>query len=52
MEHPFGFAMDLAWDASKFDFDMVPIYLELYAEREFGSEYATDIAALLMELII
>jgi hypothetical protein len=49
MEHPFGFAMDLAWDVSKFDFDMIPMYLQLYAEREFGTEHAEDIATLLME---
>jgi hypothetical protein len=49
LEQPFGFAMDLAWDASKFDFSMIPNYLELYAEREFGPEHAKDIVALLME---
>ncbi|KAI4636186.1 hypothetical protein J4E83_001140 [Alternaria metachromatica] len=49
LELPFGFAMDLAWDISKFDFDMIPEYLRLYAEREFGMERADDIAALLME---
>ncbi|KAL1799266.1 hypothetical protein ACET3X_003303 [Alternaria dauci] len=48
LEQPFGFAMDLAWDISKFDFDMIPEYLRLYSEREFGTEYA-DVAALLME---
>jgi hypothetical protein len=49
LEQPFGFAMDLAWDVSKFDFDMIPAYLRLYAEREFGIEHADDVAALLME---
>ena len=49
MELPFGFAMDLAWNAPKFDFDMIPTYLKLYAEREFGAEHADNIASLLME---
>lgn len=49
LELPLGFAMDLAWDVSKFDFDMIPEYLRLYAEREFGPEHADDTAALLME---
>lgn len=50
MELPFGFAMDLAWNASNFNFDMIPIYLRSYAEREFGSEHAESISMLLMEL--
>ncbi|KAH7353136.1 hypothetical protein BKA66DRAFT_598153 [Pyrenochaeta sp. MPI-SDFR-AT-0127] len=49
MELPLGFAMDLAWNASKFDFTMIPTYLQLYSEREFGTEHAEAIAALLME---
>jgi hypothetical protein len=49
MELPFNFAMDLAWNASKFDFDMIPAYLKLYAEREFGFNDAAEIASLLME---
>ncbi|ORX96760.1 hypothetical protein BCR34DRAFT_524762 [Clohesyomyces aquaticus] len=49
MELPFGFAMDLAWNASRFDFDMIPAYLQLYAEREFGPEHSENIASLLME---
>jgi hypothetical protein len=49
MELPFNFAMDLAWDATKFDFEMIPRYLQLYAEREFGTHYAGIIAELLME---
>ncbi|KAF2680045.1 glycoside hydrolase family 115 protein [Lentithecium fluviatile CBS 122367] len=49
MELPFGFAMDLAWNTSRFDFDMIPMYLQLYTEREFGSAHADRIAELLME---
>jgi hypothetical protein len=48
MKQPFGFVMDLAWDVSKFDFDMIRMYLQLYAERGFGTEQAENIAALLM----
>ncbi|KAF2001565.1 glycoside hydrolase family 115 protein [Amniculicola lignicola CBS 123094] len=49
MELPFEFAMDMAWNASKFDFEFIPTYLKLYAEREFGVEYAEGIADVLME---
>jgi hypothetical protein len=49
MELPFNFAMDLAWNAANFDFEMIPEYLQLYAEREFGTDKAKDIASLLME---
>ncbi|KAF1912642.1 hypothetical protein BDU57DRAFT_583107 [Ampelomyces quisqualis] len=49
MELPFNFAMDIAWDASKFDFDVIPAYLNLYAQREFGENNADQIAELLME---
>ncbi|KAF2873902.1 hypothetical protein BDV95DRAFT_593196 [Massariosphaeria phaeospora] len=49
MEVPLGFAMDLAWNVSQFDFDMIPNYLHLYAEREFGPDHAEEVASLLME---
>jgi len=49
MELPFGFAMDLAWNATNFDFKMIPAYLQLYAEREFGVDHSGEIASLLME---
>lgn len=49
MELPFGFAMDLAWNASNLDFEIIPTYLQLYAEREFGADHAEEVASLLME---
>ncbi|KAF2796768.1 glycoside hydrolase family 115 protein [Melanomma pulvis-pyrius CBS 109.77] len=49
MELPFNFAMDIAWNASRFSFEMIPTYLQLYAEREFGPEHAEEIAGLLLE---
>lgn len=49
MELPLEFVMDLAWNTSRFDFDMIPTYIEFYAEREFGPEHAKSIGALLME---
>lgn len=49
MELPLGFAMDLAWDVTKFDFDKIPEYLTRYATREFGPEHAEEIANILLE---
>ena len=49
MELPFGFAMDLAWNVSSLTFDELPRYLEKWATREFGAEYAKDTAALVLE---
>jgi len=49
MELPFSFAMDLAWDVSKFSFDRIPEYLTKFAEREFGSEHAVEIGSILLE---
>lgn len=49
MELPFNFAMDIAWNASRFSFEMIPTYLQLYAERGFGPEHAEKIAGLLLE---
>jgi hypothetical protein len=49
MELPFGFAMDLAWNATNFDFGMIPTYLQLYAEREFDEVHSGEISSLLME---
>lgn len=49
MELPFAMAMDLAWNAERLGFEDIPDYLYLYASREFGEEYAKDIADVLME---
>ncbi|TDZ68401.1 hypothetical protein CTRI78_v002150 [Colletotrichum trifolii] len=47
MELPLSFAMDLAWNASRFDFDRIPAYLEAFAARDFGPEHAGDMASAL-----
>ncbi|KAL4962674.1 uncharacterized protein BDV14DRAFT_191351 [Aspergillus stella-maris] len=49
MEVPLAFAMDLAWDSSKFTFEKIPTYLEAFASREFGSDYAEEIGSILLE---
>ncbi|KAI0115551.1 hypothetical protein GGR51DRAFT_555987 [Nemania sp. FL0031] len=49
LEMPFGFIMDLAWNASSIDFSTIPNYLEAFASREFGSEYASEISKILLE---
>jgi hypothetical protein len=49
MELPLAFSMDLAWNVSRFSFDMIPSYLEAYASREFGPEHAEAIAEIWME---
>ncbi|KAK7421583.1 hypothetical protein QQX98_002050 [Neonectria punicea] len=48
MELPLSFAMDLAWNASRFDFETIPTYLESFTERDFGPEHAEDIASILL----
>ncbi|KAI0965270.1 hypothetical protein F4678DRAFT_453270 [Xylaria arbuscula] len=49
LEMPFGFIMDLAWNTSSIDFDTIPNYLEAFAAREFGPEYASNISDIIME---
>ncbi|KAK4163103.1 hypothetical protein QBC43DRAFT_345475 [Cladorrhinum sp. PSN259] len=49
MELPFEFAMDLAWNVSKFSFEGIPEYLAEYATREFGPDHATEIVDILLE---
>lgn len=49
MELPFGFAMDIAWNASSITFAGIPDYLRVWATREFGHELAQDIAHLAMD---
>lgn len=41
--------MDLAWNASRFDFDTIPSYLEELAARDFGRKHAKKIASAMME---
>ncbi|KAF5016800.1 hypothetical protein F66182_11397, partial [Fusarium sp. NRRL 66182] len=49
MEVPLSFSMDIAWNVSNFDFDKIPSYLEALAARDFGQEYAQDIADVLLQ---
>ncbi|ETN42188.1 uncharacterized protein HMPREF1541_04129 [Cyphellophora europaea CBS 101466] len=49
MELPYGFIMDLAWNASSITFGSLPRYLELWAAREFGPALSVDIAKLVMD---
>ncbi|KAJ0414359.1 hypothetical protein BJY00DRAFT_318922 [Aspergillus carlsbadensis] len=49
VEVPLSFALDLAWNVSRFDFDTIPAYLEALAARDFGPEYALEIASGLLE---
>ncbi|KAM0547258.1 hypothetical protein ACHAPJ_010520 [Fusarium lateritium] len=48
MEVPLSFSMDIAWNVSNFDFDKIPRYLEALAARDFGDEYASEIANALL----
>ncbi|KAE8365064.1 hypothetical protein BDV27DRAFT_144764 [Aspergillus caelatus] len=49
MEIPLSFALDLAWNASRFDFDTIPLYLKALATRDFGDKYSDQISSALME---
>jgi len=43
-EFPLEYFMNLAWDTDRWTNDIVNEYTRLWAEREFGPAYATDIA--------
>ncbi|KAL4749651.1 hypothetical protein BDW72DRAFT_204622 [Aspergillus terricola var. indicus] len=49
MKIPISFAFDMAWNASRFDFLSISSYLEALAARDFGDEYAEQIASALLE---
>jgi hypothetical protein len=50
MELPLAFAMDIAWDSSKFAFKTIPGYLKAFSSRKFGSErLSKEIASILLE---
>ncbi|GAB1209748.1 hypothetical protein APSETT445_008529 [Aspergillus pseudonomiae] len=49
MEIPLSFALDLAWNTSRFDFDTIPLYLKALATRDLGDKYSEQIASALME---
>ncbi|KAL4746369.1 hypothetical protein BDW72DRAFT_197774 [Aspergillus terricola var. indicus] len=50
MELPFAFAMDLAWNSSRFDFATIPHYLRAFVSRELGckDKEAEEIASILL----
>ncbi|KAM0327509.1 hypothetical protein ACHAQA_005797 [Verticillium albo-atrum] len=45
LEIPINMGLDLAWNTSRFDLDTLPEYLEALAERDFGPEFAKDVAS-------
>ncbi|GAB7361482.1 hypothetical protein MBLNU230_g1538t1 [Neophaeotheca triangularis] len=49
MEFPFGFIMDYAWNPSRITPESIPQYVEHFTTREFGPDYATEIAEILFE---
>ena len=49
MEIPLSFALDLAWNVSRFDFGTILSYLKALASRDFGDKYADQIASALMK---
>ncbi|KAH0604250.1 uncharacterized protein H6S33_006627 [Morchella sextelata] len=48
MELPLSLIMTMAWNGSYVTKDSIPDFLETYASREFGAEYAKPIANLLL----
>jgi len=46
-ELPLEYFMDLAWNTESWTNENINAYTRLWAEREFGSEYSTDIADIL-----
>ncbi len=47
MEFPTEFFLDFAWDPERWPLERLPEYSRLWAERQFGSQYAGEIAAIL-----
>ncbi|MBN1481593.1 glycosyl hydrolase [candidate division KSB1 bacterium] len=47
MELPIEFFLDYAWNPESWPADRLPEYTRLWAEKQFGSAYAIEIAALL-----
>jgi hypothetical protein len=46
-EFPLEYLMNLAWDTDRWTNDNLDEFTRLWSEREFGSEYASDIADIL-----
>lgn len=49
MEFPIEFFLDYAWDPEKWPADKLPEYTIRWAERQFGPEYAEEIAGFLTD---
>ena len=47
MEYPIEYFMRMAWNPEQWPKERIPEYSKLWAEREFGSEYANEIAELM-----
>lgn len=47
MEFPIEFFLDYAWNPDKWPAERLPEYSRLWAEKQFGKEYAADIAEIL-----
>ncbi|MDD5064498.1 MAG: glycosyl hydrolase 115 family protein [Phycisphaerae bacterium] len=47
MEFPISFFLDYAWNPDKWPAERLPEYTKLWAEQQFGPEYAVDIADIL-----
>jgi hypothetical protein len=49
MEFPIEFFLDYAWNPKQWPAERLPEYTRLWAERQFGTKYARDIADILTE---
>ena len=47
MELPIDFFLDMAWDPQKWPKERLPEFTRLWAERQFGPQYASEIADIL-----
>jgi len=47
MEYPIEFFLNMAWNPEAWPKERIPEFARLWAEREFGAEYAQEIAAIM-----
>lgn len=47
MEYPIEFFLNMAWNPEAWPKERIPEFATLWAEREFGKEHATEIAAIM-----
>ena len=47
MEYPIEFFLRMAWNPEAWPKERIPEFAQLWAEREFGKEYASEIAAIM-----